>query len=501
MVGAVVSMSSAAHAQLESDDIEITATSSQDDLEIEAAPSTDSATSGTESASSSTASSELDELRARVAQLEAHLVERAHDDEATPEQPPPTPTVTQPAGEQHDFLSDVLRGFSVSAYLQAQYVWSQLSQDEVDPDGNLLNRDRFDLRRARVRLTGNWGPFSIDLEVNGSTTRGPVFGLYRATVGLAYANGDRTLPPYIAGLVGMTEIPFGHEVRLGQRDMPFMERSTGSLAFFRGPIDIGAKVQGALGPIRYDVAVMTGSPIDDRAGSLSIPPTAQPDVVGRIGFDSRPHDALTLAGGASFLWGSGFSAGQPARSSSIEWVDLNQNGMLDTGELMVLPGRAATPSATFQHWALGADLELALTTALGRTDLFGEVVLATNLDRALFVADPVVSGADVREVSAYVAIVQSILGWGVVGFRYDYYDPNSDFVDQRRGLSVPTNASMHTFSPMVGVTIPSELYPGFRARLVFQYDAIVDHLGRDSRGVPTDLANDQFTIRVQGEVR
>jgi hypothetical protein len=35
------------------------------------------------------------------------------------------------------------------------------------------------------------------------------------------------------------------------------------------------------------------------------------------------------------------------------------------------------------------------------------------------------------------------------------------------------------------------------ARLVFQYDVIVDHLARDTRGVPTDLRNNQWTLRLQ----
>jgi hypothetical protein len=503
-------VSSVAFAQAE-DDLEIEASSS-DDLEIEAAPSDDleveaapSSSSSTPPATSTPAASptppatstapatspdlaaELEALRARITELEARA------DAAPTPSPSPSPT--------HDLASDILRGLHVSAYLQAQYEWSQLSQNEIGPDGNLLNRDRFDIRRGRIRLRGQWDAFSLDLEVDGSTTRGPFFGLRRATVGLAYANPENETTPYVAGLVGLTDIPFGHELRLGQRDMPFMERTTGSLAFFRGPIDVGARMNGGLGPFRYDLAVMTGTPIDDRAGASGVDPTAEPDVMGRLGADAHPIDALTIAGGVSFLWGTGFSVGTPAQKSRVEWRDLNENGTLDTGELAVIPGRAALASATFQHWAVGADLELGLDTPLGRTDLFGEFVLASNLDRGLFVADPIATGADVREVSAYAAVVQSILGWGVIGFRYDYYDPNSDFTTQRRGLSVPTNASMHTFSPMVGVTLPPELVPGFRARLVVQYDAVIDHLGRDARGVPADLPNDQLTVRVQGELR
>ncbi|MFO0684761.1 MAG: hypothetical protein U0234_22075 [Sandaracinus sp.] len=517
------STSSLALAQAGEDDLEIEAATSADDLEIEAAPEdleieaapphadppeatsssvAASAPTSSVAASAPSAEEELAALRARLADLEARVARAeaaAPSGEATGASE--ATEASDHAAPAHDLAEDILHGLSLSAYLQVQYVWSQLSQDELSPDGSPLNRDRFEIRRGRVRLRGQWDAFSLDFEVDGSTTRGPFFGIRHATLGLAYQGTDASAPPFVAGLVGLTEVPFGHELRVGQRDLPFMERTTGSLAFFRGPVDVGARMFGGLGPVRYDLAVMTGSPIDDRAGAAQVDPTAAPDVVGRVGFESQPHEALTLAAGASFLWGTGFSAGQAAQKSRLEWLDLNESGTLDTGEITVVPARAAVPSSTFPRWAVGVDLEAALTTDLGRTDLFGEVILATNIDRGLYVADPVRNGADVREVSAYVALVQSILGWGVVGFRYDYYDPNSDFVDQRRGLSVPTSAALHTFSPMAGVTLPPDLVPWFRGRVVVQYDAVLDQLGRDSRGVPTDLGNDQLTVRVQGELR
>src|SRR5262249_41632921 len=153
----------------------------------------------------------------------------------------------------------------------------------------------------------------------------------------------------------------------------------------------------------------------------------------------------------------------------VEWRDLNESGTLDTGELVGVPGRAATPSATFEHWALGTDLELSLRTPAGTTAVFGELVIAENLDRSFYVADPVQLGTSVRKVAAYVAAVQEILGWGLVGFRYNYYDPSSDLLDTRRGIAVPQDASIHTLSPLVGLRLPDDLVPGFRARLVLQY--------------------------------
>ncbi|MFO0630001.1 MAG: hypothetical protein U0325_30860 [Polyangiales bacterium] len=58
---------------------------------------------------------------------------------------------------------------------------------------------------------------------------------------------------------------------------------------------------------------------------------------------------------------------------------------------------------------------------------------------------------------------------------------------------MPASLAVQTFSPVVGVVLSNH------ARLLFQYDAIVDTLERDARGVPTDLANDQWTARAQVE--
>ena len=64
---------------------------------------------------------------------------------------------------------------------------------------------------------------------------------------------------------------------------------------------------------------------------------------------------------------------------------------------------------------------------------------------------------------------------------------------------VPRRADIHTISPLVAAKLPADLTPGFRGRLVIQYDAVLDHLGRDERGVPVNLRNDLLTVRVQGE--
>jgi hypothetical protein len=79
-----------------------------------------------------------------------------------------------------------------------------------------------------------------------------------------------------------------------------------------------------------------------------------------------------------------------------------------------------------------------------------------------------------------------------VGFRYDYYDPNSDFLDKRAGMLIPTSQRVRTLSPLVGVNFLDHV------RLTFQWDITSDYLARDMQGVPTDLPNNAWTLRAQG---
>lgn len=390
-------------------------------------------------------------------------------------------------------------GVRLSGYIQSQYQWSQLSEDQIQQGGATLNQNRFMVRRGRLRISGDWKWAAFDFELDGSTTRGPFVGVRQANASFVWRNPDAARPPYLMVTAGLTEAPFGHELRLGQREMMFMERSLGSLAFFPGPVDVGVRVRGGIAAFRYDLAIMNGTPLDDRAGARNTTdPTRAPDSIGRFGFAARPGKHA-LGGGVSLLYGTGFHRGSEATKNRLEWSDLNENGAIDTGELVAVPGQAATPSVNFRRWAVGADFQVGLRSRAGWTQILAEGTIASNLDRDLIVADPVVVGADLRELHGYVAVIQELFGRAVVGARYDYYDPNTDLLDRRRGEFVPRAAAIHTISPIAGALLPPGWIPGVRGRLVFQYDAVLDALGRDSRGVPANLKNDQFIIRLQGE--
>jgi hypothetical protein len=382
--------------------------------------------------------------------------------------------------------------WKISGYLQSQYQSSQLSEDQLDPSGMALNQDRFVIRRARLRLTGEWNLGSLLLEVDGNTVRGISASIRRAEASLVWRNADRMRPPLAQLSAGLIDMPFGSEMRQGQEELLFMERSTGSMSLFPGLQDTGVRLSGALGVFRYAAAVVNGTPVDDRTGGTSVDPTRAPDLLGRLGIEAHPTESLGIIGGVSWLSGTGFSAGSIATKNRTEWRDLNENGIVDmaSGELVASPGTAARPSSTFGRWALNADLEARLAWSGGVSHLYAEATMASNLDRALVVADPITTGRDARELAWSAGLLHDVASLGFVGLRYDAYFPDLDALDARRGRLLVTDLSVHTIAPLLGWRISE------KARLTLQYNLVRDHWGRNLSGVPDDLANDSWQLRL-----
>ncbi len=385
-------------------------------------------------------------------------------------------------------------GLVFSGYVQAQFEHSALSEDEIQQGGLPLNHDRFLIRRARLRVDRSWKFASTTIEIDGNTTRAPSFGLRRAEVSLLYRNEEASAPPYVRLTAGLSEIPFGYEMTDSSRSRYFMERSLGSLALFPADPDLGVRVSGGWRFLRYALGFVNGEPLDDRPGRVAGDPNAAKDLVGRFGVDVVPAEKWRVSGGFSFLYGRGFHAGQQATKSQLVWKDGNENNSVDQGEISSIPGSAATPSQNFKRWAVGADVEIAVDTKIGKSRLYGELFIAQNADRGVFPSDPIASGSDTRGLGFYAAALQEIKQRVVVGVRTDHYIPSVDTFDKRAGNLIPTDSAIRTVSPLVAILFPE------RVRLTFQYDAIFDSLARNNLGVPTDLKNDQFTIRLQGEL-
>ena len=483
------------------------AASDGDDLELPAKPSTVPGAPATKptpagspqkdggASSDAELKQELAVLRARLESLEAERVR-------APE-PRPVPVSTAPAQapvatdtiEKSAMSRPVPTGLHIGGYLQAQYESNQLSQDQLQQGGSPLNQDRFTLRRGRLRLDRGWQYANATLELDANTTRGMSVGIRRAEGSLLYrGDNSESLPPLVMLSLGVTDIPFGFELLESARERPFMERSLGSSALFPSEMDIGAKLSGAVSFLRYAFAITNGEPVDNLPGRYPRDPNAAKDYSGRVGVESQPLKALSIAGGTSFYQGTGFHPGADATKPSFAWIDTNEDRTIQPNELQAIPGTAAQPSVNFKRWAYALDLELVLNTAIGSTRLYAEAFLASNLDRSYLIADPVSSGLDVREAGAYVAFTQDVTRWGQVGFRASFYDPNADFAQSVRGRQVPTSLGVRTLSPMLALRVQD------RARLSFQYDFVHDSLAKDAQGVPTDAKNNQLTLRLQVEL-
>jgi hypothetical protein len=382
-------------------------------------------------------------------------------------------------------------GLHFSGYLQADWnALNQASQDDINGgNGALLNDQRFLVRRARLKASIDREYAGGVLELDGNTVSGTTARLIGAEASVKLPGEQPDLP--LAMLtVGLFKIPFGFEVQESDRDRLFMERSTAERALFPGEFDLGARLAGGWRFVRYQIAVQNGEPLGERTWP-GRDPNAAKDVSGRLGVDTPITDGVRIAAGVSGLSGQGFHAGTPATKTTIQWNDRNQNGILDSGEIVTTPGVAALPSRNFSRFGYGADLRLGITIpGVGITTVYGEVYLAQNLDRGVVPADPYGPlSRNMREMGGYAAITQEILGRGALGVRFDYYNPDLDSIDTARVL-VPTSFAYRTIAAVAAVTFWS-------TRFSVEYDANRNNLGRDVSGNPTNLASNTLIVRGQ----
>jgi hypothetical protein len=381
-------------------------------------------------------------------------------------------------------------GLSVAGYVQGQYETHQDAEDQLSASGSTLNKDRFSIRRARLSATGEWEYAAVTLQLDANTTNGPQVDLRKAEASLQY-RPDRTRPPLIMATMGLFDIPFGYENVEAEHTRFFMEPSTAWQALFPGKADLGVRLAGAVGFFRYTLAIQNGEPLGESSSYVEQDPNSGKDVVARFGFDTTPRPNVQLAGGFSGLTGEGFHAGTLGSGSSLQWHDVNGDGAVQANELVGVAAQSATASQNFNRWAVGADLRTSIRWWPGVAKLSAELVIAQNLDRGLYVADPVLTGLDQRELGFVIAAQQEVTRWGIVGVKFDTYDPNSNLFDKRGGSLIPYSEAIRTVSPMVGLVLPD------RARFVVQYDFIHNAYARNALGVPTTLADNILTLRLQ----
>ena len=373
----------------------------------------------------------------------------------------------------------------LTGYVQADAVaLDQASVDQLDPGTSQpLNQERFLIRRGRLRAEARKDALSASLELDGNTVNGPAVRLVSAEVAWRY---DRLL----VASAGLFKTPFGAEVPASERDKPFLEPPTWARAMFPGSYDAGARIAGGYQLLRWTFAIVNGSPAGDLQWAGK-DPSSSFDFVGRIGADIAGPRRWRVEAGVSGLSGTGLHPGTPPTKDSLQGVDENGNGLVEPIELMVIPGKPGTPSEKFHRNALGADLAVhwCLCT-LGQGVAFGEVALATNLDRGIAYADPVAQSRDIRELGFAVGIVQEVTPRAMVGVRFDRYDADADANERAGTQLVRVDRVYSTLSLMAAARWST-------SRLVVEYDHERNPLGRSDSGEPITRSADRITLRAQ----
>ena len=358
------------------------------------------------------------------------------------------------------------------------------SYDELDPaTGAPLNQERISIRRARLRAETQRDALFGALELDGNTVDGATARLLAAQVGWHAA-------PSLTVTVGLFKTPFGVEVPAPERDKAFLEPPAFARALFPGSYDAGVMVHGAYGLARYALAIVNGSPSGD-AQWRGTDPSSSYDVVGRIGASVEGPRRFRIEAGVSGLRGTGLSPGTPPTKDDLQWIDQNQDGQIQTTELVVVPGTPGTSSVTFERQAIGADLAVHwCVCVIGTGTAFLELASATNLDRGLVYADPVRASRDLRHLGFSVGAVQAITDHAVVGVRYDRYAADRDRIEQLGVTIVDQDQVFSTLSIMATGRWGE-------ARLVAQYDRERNPFGRADDGAVTTREADRFSLRAQ----
>ncbi|MFO0675097.1 MAG: hypothetical protein U0169_01055 [Polyangiaceae bacterium] len=381
--------------------------------------------------------------------------------------------------------------FRVSGYVQNEWVpFRQSSEDEVDPStGQPLNLQRFLIRRARMRLEAERGYVIGSFELDANTLHGIQVRPFNAEATIRWPAGDPGEGPFVAATMGLFLTPFGYEAAEADGLRPFLERTTAIQAFFPSSADLGFRLRGGYRFVTYSLGIMNGEPIGESTFP-GVDPNESKDVVGRIQAHGSFGPRVKVAAGVSGLSGQGFHAGTRPTKDALLWRDVNEDGVVQTTEVQVIAGSAGTPSENFKRFALGADLQVHVDVPiLGEFAARAEIVRASNLDRGYVNSDPVAAGRDYRQLGWQLGFVQELTKWGLVGFRYDVYDPDFDASEQKALRVVPVDRTHTTTSVLAAVRYE-------KAKLVGQFDHSDNHLGRGTNGLPARLADDTFTLRV-----
>ncbi len=303
---------------------------------------------------------------------------------------------------------DKLKKFKFSGYVQARWEAAENQSDSVKVSGasgtiTPANRERFFIRRARLKLTYDSSPLSqAVVYLDGGADR--TIRLLEAYLTLL----DPWTPDHRHGLtMGQFNVPFGYEIERSSSVRELPERSRAENVLFSGERDRGVKLVSRW-TSRFEtvVGILNGGGIN-HPDFPNTDPTQQKDLLARARWAQGKLDAA-----ASYYYGH---------------------------ELVPLTG----PDAQTKKTRLGFDAQAYYELPMaGGGSLKGEVYAGENVNAdsvaALVVAPSsanpnrlLATGADPAHLATdflgwYAMWVQNLGEKLQFAARYDVYDPNTD---------------------------------------------------------------------------
>jgi len=353
-----------------------------------------------------------DDARARIRELEARMAL----DEAR------LKTLEDDVG--------LLRHIKLQGFVQAQYLLSSVNEAAspnrvngvlppgIGPnsviarsDGTTTNTNLFRLRRTRLRTIYETDVMRVFLQLDFMPAGGPAPGqgtIARNAEATGIANWSKDVKTELTA--GLFMVPFRRETYEVSMYRPFIERTWASQNLFPTERDIGFHVKTFVKKDRYvfDVGGVNGTKLGERTFVLLPDLNRSKDFY--AAFDAKLGP---LSVGIAGYAGTG--------------------AVVDTTNLRV---------KNYGRYGVNFALTAAYTflPRLGESRLLSELIFAQNMDTGVIYpfalpAIPQNLGDDVRNVNQrglYVRVEQDLTRWGIAGFRYDMYTPNSAIANNAR---------------------------------------------------------------------
>ncbi len=291
----------------------------------------------------------------------------------------------------------------ITGFAQARWETAENSADTIRVAGgevSTANRNRFAIRRARLKATYDDGSFGRGVVyVNAGDSR--EVELIEAYVALY----DPWTPDHRHTLIaGQQNVPFGFDLEHSSSQLELLERSQAERALFPGERDRGLVLESRWTPrLSTVLGVMNGTTLAEDPRFVAADPNGNKAVIGRVRVTVGPWAAAV----------SGYAARAATPLSGPDVVSDKTRVGADTQLHYTIRGLGAGElrgEAFFGH-QVNPDSVKALTTSSA-----GAVLAAPGANPAHFATD---------FAGGYATWIQSFAARYTFAARYDVWDPNT----------------------------------------------------------------------------